>query len=130
MDILNQPFIKFLCITFLFLFLESYTTSSSSSNQEIQPQYPSSTTLSHYHPVFYLKNTDPKFFTKQETIKKMKRSKKNRKKMCKNNVKTKPFYVMLPKGFVPPSGSSPCHNDLPNSVSFFHCHLTSTTTQP
>nr|GMD09745.1 Proteasome subunit alpha type-5 [Ipomoea batatas] len=29
------------------------------------------------------------------------------------------FSAMLPKGFVPPSGSSPCHNTYPNSVTFF-----------
>ncbi|XP_019189272.1 PREDICTED: uncharacterized protein LOC109183671 [Ipomoea nil] len=32
------------------------------------------------------------------------------------------FSAMLPKGFVPPSGSSPCHNTYPNSVTFF-CDL-------
>lgn len=35
------------------------------------------------------------------------------------------FSAMLPKGFVPPSGSSPCHNQYPNSVTFF-CDLIST----
>ncbi|OIW13933.1 hypothetical protein TanjilG_09284 [Lupinus angustifolius] len=126
---LNKPFIKFLCITLFFLYLISHNASSSSSNQEIQPQNPSSTTLSHYQQVFFLKNTHPKFLSKQERIKKRKnltRNKKHRKKMTKDNLKTRPFSVMLPKGFVPPSGSSPCHNDLPNSVSFLHCHLSST----
>ncbi|PIN04679.1 hypothetical protein CDL12_22787 [Handroanthus impetiginosus] len=32
------------------------------------------------------------------------------------------FSAMLPKGYVPPSGSSPCHNLYPNSVTFF-CDL-------
>ncbi|CAA0823718.1 Unknown protein [Striga hermonthica] len=34
------------------------------------------------------------------------------------------FSAMLPKGYVPPSDSSPCHNLYPNSVAFF-CHLSS-----
>jgi hypothetical protein len=96
--------------------------------------------------VFYLKNTDqpPMFLNKQERIKKMrmnrnknknmmkKQSKQrkqrtHRKKMVKNKmISPKPFSVMLPKGFVPPSGSSPCHNDQPNSVNSFHCYLAST----
>ncbi|CAN8274644.1 unnamed protein product [Cochlearia groenlandica] len=37
------------------------------------------------------------------------------------------FSVMLPKGFVPPSGSSPCHNQNPNSVNTLYCDLS---TQP
>ncbi|XP_010439870.1 PREDICTED: uncharacterized protein LOC104723237 [Camelina sativa] len=39
------------------------------------------------------------------------------------------FSVMLPKGFVPPSGSSPCHNQNPNSATTLFCDL-STQTQP
>lgn len=37
------------------------------------------------------------------------------------------FSVMLPKGFVPPSGSSPCHNQNPNSATTLSCDLS---TQP
>ncbi|ESQ55576.1 hypothetical protein EUTSA_v10027023mg [Eutrema salsugineum] len=37
------------------------------------------------------------------------------------------FSVMLPKGFVPPSGSSPCHNQNPNSATTLYCDLS---TQP
>ncbi|KAG7542384.1 hypothetical protein ISN45_Aa07g023700 [Arabidopsis thaliana x Arabidopsis arenosa] len=37
------------------------------------------------------------------------------------------FSVMLPKGFVPPSGSSPCHNQNPNSATTLFCDLS---TQP
>ncbi|CAG7886943.1 unnamed protein product [Brassica rapa] len=33
------------------------------------------------------------------------------------------FSVMLPKGFVPPSGSSPCHNQNPDSASTLFCDL-------
>ncbi|CAA7042775.1 unnamed protein product [Microthlaspi erraticum] len=37
------------------------------------------------------------------------------------------FSVMLPKGFVPASGSSPCHNQSPNSATTLFCDLS---TQP
>jgi len=151
MDNLNIETFKCILITLFFLFflMIPHTASSSSpssshssnNNQEIQSQNPSSTNteLSHYHQVFYLKNTDPPMFLSiQERIKKLKmnrnknknmmkqkKHRKHKKKIVKNMVKSRPFSVMLPKGFVPPSGSSPCHNDQPNSVSF-HCYLTST----
>nr|KYP38751.1 hypothetical protein KK1_039976 [Cajanus cajan] len=117
-------------ITLFILFLFSYTTSST---QEIQPQNPSSSTPpTHHYQVFYLKNTHSSStsFTKQERFKKrrIKRNKNHRKKMVKNMQQSRSFSAMLPKGFVPPSGSSPCHNDQPNSLSSFHCHLS--TTQP
>lgn len=144
---LTLPFKCF--IFFFFLLMISHTPSSSSSsshssnnNQQIQPQDPSSTIsqISHYHQVFYLKNANPNadpptFLSRQERIKKRrmnrnknknKKHRKHRKKIVKNMMKSppRPFSVMLPKGFVPPSGSSPCHNDQPNSMSF-HCHLSS-----
>lgn len=146
----SEALFKCIATTLFFLFLMiSYTSSSSSSsshssiNQEIQPHQQDPIPAVHYHQVFYLKNTDPNMFRSrshsQERVKKRKinrnknmkqRKKKNKnKKMVKNNNMqySRPFSVMLPKGFVPPSGSSPCHNDQPNSVSSFHCHLTSTT---
>ncbi|CAK8530911.1 unnamed protein product [Lathyrus sativus] len=145
---LTLPFKCF--IFFSFLLMISQTPSSSSSlssssssqyssnnNHEIQPQNPTSTIpqISHYHQVFYLKNTNPNADPprRQERIKrrrmnrnKNKKHRKHRKKIVKNMMKSPPraFSVMLPKGFVPPSGSSPCHNDQPNSMSF-HCHLSS-----
>ncbi|CAK8578257.1 unnamed protein product [Lathyrus sativus] len=144
---LTLPFKCF--IFFFFLLMISTTPSSSSSslssssssssqyssnnNHKIQPQNPSSTSpqISHYHQVFYLKNANPP--SRQERIKKRwmnrnknKKHRKHRKKIVKNMMKSPPraFSVMLPKGFVPPSASSPCHNDQPNSMSF-HCHLSS-----
>lgn len=39
-----------------------------------------------------------------------------------------PFMAMLPKGFVPPSGSSSCHNVYPNSITFF-CDLSTERSQ-
>lgn len=116
---------KCLC-TFLFLFLlliatfsPSPASSSSSSPHEIQLKAPPS---SKYQAVFYIKNTNTLVLNKQDyPITKnrrkmiMRRSSKN---MVKN-VKTRPFAVMLPKGFVPPSGSSPCHNEYPDSAAIY-----------
>ncbi|KAK7412581.1 hypothetical protein VNO78_04054 [Psophocarpus tetragonolobus] len=104
----------------LFLLSYSYTHAHSST---------STTHPSH----FYLKNTDyATSFTKQERFKKRRINMiKHRKKMLKNMQQSPSFSVMLPKGFVPPSGSSPCHNDQPNSMSSsFHCHLSATAQQP
>lgn len=145
---LTLPFKCFIIFLIFFLMI-SHTSSSSSShssnnNKQIQPQNPSShiPQISHYHQVFYLKNANPPtFLSRQERIKNrrmnrnknsknmmMKKHRKHRKKKIvknKNMMKSPgPFSVMLPKGFVPPSGSSPCHNDQPNSMSF-HCHLSS-----
>ena len=151
---LSQSFKCMCTITLFTLFLISYTASysSSSSTQEnqLQPQNPSSSSSTtnpiHYHQVFYLKNTDSSTsLSKQEQRFKKRRIKRNsknmmmmkhRKKMVKNLQQTRDssraFSVMLPKGFVPPSGSSPCHNDQPNSVSSFRCMapLATPTTAP
>ena len=143
MDNLNNQAFKCLCTTLFLLILITHTAySSPSSNQEIQPQNPSpsttTSTLAHYHQVFYLKNKDPTMFvTRQERAKKRMRINRNKKmkhmrkkKMVKNLHQSRPFSVMLPKGFVPPSGSLPCHNDQPTSMfSSFHCHL-ATNAQP
>ncbi|RDX79563.1 hypothetical protein CR513_40000, partial [Mucuna pruriens] len=107
--------LKCICtITLFILFLLSHTASS---QQEIQP---STTTPTHYYQVFYLKNTGSTSFTTQERHKKrkrtIKRNKNTMKHRSKNMQQSRPFSVMLPKGFVPPSGSSPCHNDQPNTI--------------
>ncbi|KAH6793097.1 hypothetical protein C2S52_003574 [Perilla frutescens var. hirtella] len=66
---------------------------------------------------FQIKKTDPVFFNKRNgkrNIVLRKRFKRDR--MAAD---ARRFSAMLPKGYVPPSGSSPCHNVYPNSVSFF-----------
>ncbi|KAI3466822.1 hypothetical protein Pfo_023485 [Paulownia fortunei] len=74
--------------------------------------------------VFQIKKTDlPIFLNSNEKG----RRNKNEKGLYRNtmkrkrtkNLNTRPFTAMLPKGYVPPSGSSPCHNVYPNSVTFF-----------
>ncbi|KAJ7947295.1 putative Nuclear receptor coactivator 6 [Quillaja saponaria] len=123
-------FLIILFLLFLLLLLIPYSASSSLSlSHEIQPQYPSAESLAaqyHHYQVFYVKNTNPFFLNKQEPTNKTKQMKKNKnmkrqKKIKENYHRAGPFSVMLPKGFVPPSGSSPCHNENPKLVPFY-CH--------
>ncbi|KAI4298266.1 hypothetical protein L6164_031844 [Bauhinia variegata] len=122
---------KFFFTTLFFLIL--FISHSSSSSHEIQPQKPSDSNASPSHcQVFYLKNTNNPF-SAQEHVKKRKTKRHSTKKqgqrpekqMLKNNLNSRTFTVMLPKGFAPPSGSSPCHNEHPTSPRF-HCHLSAT----
>ncbi|KAM3361811.1 hypothetical protein P3S68_016665 [Capsicum galapagoense] len=98
---------------------------------------------------YMIKNSEPPYFmktqtgegggqglmttTKMKTKKKMKTrtlNLKNRERSSSDNWSSKRTYsAMLPKGFVPPSGSSPCHNTYPNSVAFF-CQLSTTPKVP
>ncbi|KAJ8761933.1 hypothetical protein K2173_006535 [Erythroxylum novogranatense] len=92
---------------------------SSISSLDIQAKEPTPS-----RQVFYIKNTTPFFLDRKEQPNKNNGTKKRkmvkkRKKMIKNG----PFSVMLPKGLVPPSGSSPCHNYNPNSQATSFCDL-------
>ncbi|XP_059436461.1 uncharacterized protein LOC132169445 [Corylus avellana] len=120
-------------ILFLFLLIITPTSPSPSSPHEIQPKAPPAAI--HGPPaefrVFHHKNTNTFFLDKEEELMSKKkrmisrRKIPKRKKMKKNRIKAaRPFSVMLPKGFVPPSGSSPCHNEYPTSVSY--CELSTT----
>ncbi|KAB2637197.1 hypothetical protein D8674_027731 [Pyrus ussuriensis x Pyrus communis] len=138
--------ITFYCMICTFLFLlrtpsssalisSSSSTSASPKPHEIQPQTPTAA-IPTAAAVFYIKNTPPFEMDKQEPIKKNRKmrhkrnmNKKRKKTTTKKDFKTAPFSVMLPKGFVPPSGSSPCHNAYPNSVAFF-CDLAPTAAKP
>ncbi|XVF25476.1 hypothetical protein REPUB_Repub13aG0215600 [Reevesia pubescens] len=128
-------FLAFLLILFAFLLI-SY--SFPASCKEIIPKI-NTDDLSNYQPagsyqVLRIKNIAPFFLSKQEVDKKRKRRMMKRRKINKsNNFKTnRPFSVMLPKGFVPPSGSSPCHNDKPDSdvAHALICGLSATTAKP
>ncbi|KAB2601444.1 hypothetical protein D8674_002449 [Pyrus ussuriensis x Pyrus communis] len=115
------------------------STSTSPKPHEIQLQSPPAavpTAPTPQYRVFYIKNTPPFELDKQEQIKKHRRmrhkknrNKKRKKTTTKKDFKTRPFSVMLPKGFIPPSGSSPCQNAYPNSVAFF-CDLAPTSAKP
>ncbi|XVF27332.1 hypothetical protein REPUB_Repub14bG0098200 [Reevesia pubescens] len=135
-----KHFLAFLVILFAFLLLLLSTSSSPASCNEILPKIntdPNYNQPAAAYRVLRIKNTTPFFLNKPAEDFDKKRSKRkmmNRRKISKNNnFKTRrPFSVMLPKGFVPPSGSSPCHNDKPDS-SVAHtliCGLSTTTAKP
>jgi hypothetical protein len=121
----------FVAILTFFLLITS-TFPSPSSPHEIQPKALPAAAINvapAEFRVFQLKNTHTFFLDKEEDLmsKKKKRISRRRipvRKKTRNNRKARPFSVMLPKGFVPPSGSSPCHNEYPTSVSY--CELSTT----
>lgn len=120
--------IKIFSILLLVLIVLLFSVPSSSSEDHPLP-------AATYYQVFHIKNTTPYFLKNKEPqqwrrYKSLMKSKNKkslmeyRKKMRGSNIDTRAFSTMLPKGFVPPSGSSPCHNDFPNSITFF-CRLSS-----
>ncbi|KAM5587688.1 hypothetical protein ABKV19_006230 [Rosa sericea] len=112
-------FILFFC-TFLFFF--TFPTSYSPSHDDQTHSYSSAATTTAQHQVFYVKNTTPFLLDRQQrrlTKNHKKRAGKRNKNPTKKFKNNGPFSVMLPKGFVPPSGSSPCHNGNPNTVVVF-----------
>ncbi|XP_022714567.1 uncharacterized protein LOC111274211 [Durio zibethinus] len=127
-----KQFFAFLLILFaFFLISSSFPASCNEILPKINTHDPSNQPAAAYR-VLRVKNTTPVFLNKPEFDKKRKRKMMKRRKFNKNNFKTRPFFVMLPKGFVPPSGSSPCHNDKPDS-SVAHdliCGPSTTTAKP
>ncbi|KAE8655329.1 Alpha-mannosidase 3 isoform 1 [Hibiscus syriacus] len=131
-------FFALLLIFFAFLLLISFSSSPASCN-EIHPKI-NTADPSHRQPpsayqVLRIKNTTPFLLNKPERgfEKKRKRKMTKRRKInMDSNFKTRPFTVMLPKGFVPPSGSSPCHNDKPDSAvaQDLICGLSGATAKP
>jgi len=124
----NNNLKSFFCaLLFLSLLLVSFlpsSSSSSSSSHEIQPKALSNVPAKYR--MFYLENTETFFLNKQDLINKKRST--NKKKMRRKKIKnsgTGPFSAMLPKGFFPPSGSSRCHNDYPESETLY-CTLSNT----
>lgn len=72
--------------------------------------------------LYSIKKTKDSLASDQERV--IKNGYRRKKRFKSKNFDTRTFSEMLPKGFVPPSGSSPCHNEYPSSVTFF-CHLIS-----
>ncbi|XP_050234616.1 uncharacterized protein LOC126682892 [Mercurialis annua] len=111
------------------------------ATHEIQPKNTIEDQSVAQYQVFYLKNTTPFILDgddQEAVVVDSKNKNKNRKMTMRKrkidkdqikNFKSRTFSVMLPKGFVPPSGSSPCHNDKPNFRVSFYCDL-STTMKP
>ncbi|OWM73070.1 uncharacterized protein LOC116205921 [Punica granatum] len=74
--------------------------------------------------VFHVKKSPPPPpFLKNKRSKRAKRKKRSHDD-DRDRMKAGPFAVMLPKGPVPPSGSSSCHNGIPDSVAAL-CSLSS-----
>ncbi|WOG84980.1 hypothetical protein DCAR_0104166 [Daucus carota subsp. sativus] len=113
------------------IFLSLSVPCSSSSQEDQTPPPPAAAT---YFRVFRINNTTPYFLKDQEPQQwrrhknliesKNKKTRRKTRSSKNNNIDTRAFTTMLPKGFIPPSGSSPCHNDFPNSITFF-CELSS-----
>ncbi|KAM7270641.1 hypothetical protein ACFE04_029855 [Oxalis oulophora] len=119
----------FFC-TFLLIFTSLLLLSSSNTiTSHARKHLVDAKTLRSHHPlIHYAKNGKPFFMNKQQAavVVVLKKNKKKRVNMVfktrpiKNvYYKTRPVFAMLPKGLVPPSGSSPCHNDNPNTVPFY-----------
>ncbi|KAK8692501.1 hypothetical protein V6N13_075960 [Hibiscus sabdariffa] len=124
-------FFAFLLLFFAFLLL-SFSSSPASCN-EIHPKINATDRQpAAAYQVLRIKNTTPFFLNKPERKRKRKMTKRRKINMDGGNFKTRPFTVMLPKGFVPPSGSSPCHNDKPDSAvaQDLICGLSGTTAKP
>ncbi|GMI91651.1 hypothetical protein HRI_002834400 [Hibiscus trionum] len=134
----NQTFNHFFAFLLIFVaFLLSYSPSPASCN-EIHPKISTADRQpTAAYQVLHIKNTTPFFLNKPERgfekKRKWKRKVTKRRKInMDSNFKTRPFTVMLPKGFVPPSGSSPCHNDKPDSAvaQDLICGLSGTAAKP
>ncbi|OIT36466.1 hypothetical protein A4A49_55212 [Nicotiana attenuata] len=126
------------------LLLSFFLLSSSYSSNELHPRNLGSPSENNKAPSPYdhtdhIKNSEPFNFLKKqagegEGLHLSTKDKRKKKKKARLNLKRKKgnkkseyyssrsFSAMLPKGFVPPSGNSPCHNTYPNSVTFF-CDL-------
>lgn len=121
----SQTLKYFFTLIFFFLSFISISCSPPCSHDQIQPTTTSPSInkppMTRYQ-VLYPKKTRPFFINNQERYKKRKKNTKNL------TSRPAPFSVMLPKGFVPPSGSSPCHNMKPDLVAFY-CDL-STASKP
>ncbi|KAL8460921.1 hypothetical protein ACS0TY_032427 [Phlomoides rotata] len=66
---------------------------------------------------FQLKKTPPVFLN--EKAPNLYRIRRKTRMMKNKKLDSRSFSAMLPRGYVPPSGSSPCHNLFPNSAPFF-----------
>ncbi|GAA0150970.1 hypothetical protein LIER_09790 [Lithospermum erythrorhizon] len=114
-----------ICSVLVFSLIISFVCALPS--QEVQPSN-AEKVLSQHHQVYNIKKMMP-LKIKNERGMMMVRMKQKRKKLDKNFETRRVFSAMLPKGYVPPSGSSPCHNVYPNSVTFF-CDLYKTDQKP
>ncbi|KAL7211449.1 hypothetical protein ACSBR2_014336 [Camellia fascicularis] len=111
----NHTLNLYTILILLLLFISSSSYASPSSSHEVNANPPS--TIPSQNREFLIKHTSPFMLSKQEHTKKKKSMERRTMKRKKTkNFNSRAFSAMLPKGFVPPSGSSSCHNGNPNSV--------------
>ncbi|KAJ4703856.1 putative Nuclear receptor coactivator 6 [Melia azedarach] len=115
----NQTLKNFCTFIFFFLLFISFACSSPCHDETKPRNSPSVGAAVNEYQVLYSKKSRPFFLNNQERMNQNRKKTRERKRK-----KSSPFSVMLPKGFVPPSGSSPCHNMKPDVVAFY-CHLSS-----
>lgn len=130
----NCSSLFFLLLLFIIIIIPCCSSLSPSSSQahhqlikpNIAPSNSNSQSRHSQYQEYYFKKSTVLFLNDKGFKKNKKGLMKNRRKKIKNlgisSSSSRPFSAMLPKGFVPPSGSSPCHNLHPNSVTFF-CDL-------
>ncbi|CAA3015848.1 Hypothetical predicted protein [Olea europaea subsp. europaea] len=110
-----------ICLLLILALMVSITYPSRLLERETQLTAPPPVAQPAKYRKFYVKYSTPSFLNKEGRQNK-KDMGLNRKKMKRKKIKNfnaNPFLVMLPKGSVPPSGSSPCHNLYPNSDTVF-----------
>lgn len=114
----NSSTTIFISLLFLLSFIFSFVRPTTTPAVLLQPSHDLQS-FQIKNAVFLNTNDKPNNLHRK---KKLLTKKKKRLIMNNNLDDERRFSAMLPKGYVPPSGSSPCHNVYPNSVTFF-CDL-------
>ncbi|XAR59333.1 hypothetical protein NMG60_11015130 [Bertholletia excelsa] len=110
----NHSLHLFIFLLLFLVLLDSFSQVLPSSSNQVQiVAFAPSIVHSGYQDLS-IKSTTPLYLNKQHGKKKKKKNMKRR--------KMKSFLVMLPKGYIPPLGSSPYHNGDPHSFTFY-CDL-------
>ncbi|XAR59335.1 hypothetical protein NMG60_11015133 [Bertholletia excelsa] len=107
---------------FIFLFLlvplDSCSQLLPSSSKQVQIVAIAPSTVPGQYQDLSVKSTTPLSLNEQHGKKKN----MERRNMKREKFGARSFSAMLPKGYIPPSGSSPCHNGDPHSFTFY-CDL-------
>ncbi|KAH0696848.1 hypothetical protein KY290_014269 [Solanum tuberosum] len=115
-----------LLIFFFFFFYLSCTCSKEFQySKNLGSEAPSSLPHDHDHEMIKNQEGGGLMTTKMKMDTRRLKLKSRGKSSSDNWNRKRTYTAMLPKGYVPPSGSSPCHNTYPNSVTFF-CHFSTT----
>ncbi|KAL0923991.1 hypothetical protein M5K25_004787 [Dendrobium thyrsiflorum] len=111
--------------SFLFSLLLSYLSSPILSHQPLQTKKQSSSSIifqRHEHSHLSQPRPYPPPLSNGDLLKNMKMRGMRRRKSFSGHYQVAElvFSAMLPRGFVPPSDSSSCHNDAPESINAVH----------